>query len=110
MDKRQTKSIQDAVAREISAEVFHHIVAKYPDVVDAVNWRSYKRSVGQVIRHTMKRLSDASECGNLDKEIRSMKSKRASSRNMIHSSDDIRAAFARDVTPKIGESETPSNK
>lgn len=109
-ERSRNRPIQEAVAREISAEVFHHIVEHYPDVAEAPYWQRYKRSVGKVIRETMERLSDAAEKGCFEKELREMKSKRGRRRSGIFKRDDLRAAFARDVTPAKGESEAPFSK
>ncbi|WJS87213.1 hypothetical protein [Paracoccus sp. TOH] len=67
----------DMAARAIAAEVAHHIKAMYPAAAEAVAWESCKRSLTGVIRNGMKRLGDAAERGEMEAEIRSMRSQRA---------------------------------
>jgi hypothetical protein len=66
----------DMAARAIAAEVAHHIKAMYPAAAEAVAWESCKRSLAGVIRNGMKRLGDAAERGEMEAEIRSMRSQR----------------------------------
>lgn len=67
----------DMAARAIAAEVAHHIKAMYPAAAEAVAWESCKRSLAGVIRNGMKRLGDAAERGEMEAEVRSMRSQRA---------------------------------
>ncbi|MBB2158019.1 hypothetical protein HLH33_17250 [Gluconacetobacter diazotrophicus] len=67
----------DLAAHAITAEVAHHIKTMYPAAAQAVAWGSCKRSLAGVIRNGMRRLGDAAERGEMEAEIRAMRSQRA---------------------------------
>ncbi len=66
----------DMAAKAIAAEVAHHIKTMYPSAAEAVAWESCKRSLAGVIRNGMKRLGDAAERGEMEAEIKTMRSQR----------------------------------
>lgn len=67
----------DQAARAVALEVAHHIEMMYPKAADAVAWNSCKRSISGVVRNAMKRIGDAAERGEMDREIQKMQKQRA---------------------------------
>lgn len=72
----------DMAAKAVAAEVAEHIEAMYPRAAEAVAWGSCKRSLQGVIRNSMKRLGDAAERGELEREVKTMKKQRDQIRKM----------------------------
>ena len=67
----------DKAARTVALEVSHHIEMMYPAAAKAVAWNSCKRSISGVVRNAMKRIGDAAERGEMDREIEAMQRQRA---------------------------------
>ncbi|RWR30472.1 hypothetical protein D2T29_12435 [Sinirhodobacter populi] len=84
----------DMAAKAIAAEVAHHIKTMYPGAAEAVAWESCKRSLAGVIRNGMKRLGDAAERGEMESEIKAMRSQRSRE-------DAMRRDMAEASTPAV---------
>ena len=82
--------IVDMVAKEVAAQVALHIVTMYPKAANAVAWNSCKLSIAGVIRNNMSRLGNAAERGDIDLEIKKMKSER---RRIVAMRKDTAFAF-----------------
>jgi len=67
----------DLIAQQISAEIRHLVVMKYPQMTEIEGWESYKRAVSKVVRDSLQSLTDAAQSGTLGREAKKMTSKRA---------------------------------